>query len=374
MQITPAYFNRLLQSPCSDLLASAMAEGKIPVGYTCSYVPEVLLSVGDLVPVRVHAPGVYGTEMADIYLSNVTCSYIRSLLEFAMDDQYEFIEGWVFAASCDHLRRLYDNLDYLMQPDFIHILDVPHRIGDTALAWFRDELGEFAEKLAAHFNADVSDGALADAIARHNEFVSLVSEIGDLRKTVHPPISGTEFHTLMMAIQTSPKSLLMDPVRRFRDALPEKAPHSDYRARLLIVGGQIHDPAYIQAIESVGGLVVADHICTGAIPGLTPITVNGSPLDAIAAHYLNKTACPRMMENFNDRVKVILASAAEYNVDGVIIEFIKFCDTWGVESGQIAERIKAAGIPVLTLEREYSATGEGQLKTRVQAFIESMGK
>ncbi|MBA2880212.1 benzoyl-CoA reductase/2-hydroxyglutaryl-CoA dehydratase subunit BcrC/BadD/HgdB [Desulfosalsimonas propionicica] len=374
MQITPAYFENLVQSPCSDLLAKAMENGRIPVGYTCSYVPEVLLSVGDLVPVRVHAPGVYGTEMADIYLSGVTCSYIRSLLEFALDDQYEFLEGWVFAASCDHLRRLCDNLDYLLQPDFIHILDVPHRIGDAALAWYTDELGELTRKLAGHFHADFSETALAHAIRDHNEFAALVSEIGDLRKAPHPPISGSEFHALMMAAQTSPKTLLMDPVRRFRDALSQKALYRDYRARLLVAGGQINEPAYIQAIESVGGLVVADHFCTGSIPGLTPISMNGSPLDAIAAHYLGRTACPRMMENFNDRVDAILAGASAYNADGVILEHIKFCDIWGIEAAAMAGRIKAAGIPVLNLEREYSATGEGQLKTRVQAFIESMGK
>ncbi|MFW6284552.1 MAG: 2-hydroxyacyl-CoA dehydratase, partial [Desulfosalsimonas sp.] len=92
------------------------------------------------------------------------------------------------------------------------------------------------------------------------------------------------------------------------------------------------------------------------------------------AHYLGRTACPRMMENFNDRVDAILAGASAYNADGVILEHIKFCDIWGIEAAPIAERIKAAGIPVLNLEREYSATGEGQLKTRVQAFIESMGK
>ena len=97
--------DEIMGEPENDQLEKAMANGRIPIGYTCSYVPRVILSVDGLVPVRMRAPGIAGTEIADIYLSKVTCSYARSLLEFAMDDRYAFLGGWVFAASCDHLRR-----------------------------------------------------------------------------------------------------------------------------------------------------------------------------------------------------------------------------------------------------------------------------
>ena len=370
----PDFFPDLLEDPHNSLIDKALDNGKVPIGYTCSFVPEVLLTVDKLLPVRVFAPGVSGTEVADIYLSNVICSYTRSLLEFAMDGRYDFLKGWVFAASCDHLRRLYDNLNYLLKPEFIHILDVPHRLGKIPLSWYTEELKMFTRAMTSHFNVDYGEEALSDAINRHNEFVSLLESIGEFRKEKYPPISGSEFHTLMIASQAAPRNLLIDKINEFKLSLPEREKKSDYRARLLIVGGQLDDPNYIKVIESTGGLVVADHLCTGSIPGLTPIVIKDDPLTSIADHYLSRTSCPRMMEEFNARVESILKSASEYDVDGVVIEFVKFCDTWGIEAGMLVSAIKDAGIPVISLEREYRLTGEGQLKTRIQAFIESMGK
>jgi len=95
-QTNLTFFNDLLDEPYNRLIEQAETDGAIPIAYTCSYIPDVLLSVDRLLPVRVRAPGIEGTEIADIYLSNVTCSYTRSLLEFAMDDQYDFFKGGIF--------------------------------------------------------------------------------------------------------------------------------------------------------------------------------------------------------------------------------------------------------------------------------------
>ena len=141
-----------------------------------------------------------------------------------------------------------------------------------------------------------------------------------------------------------------------------------------MIGSELDDPAFIEAIESQGGLVVADRFCTGSVPGLDAIERGGDPVVSIAGHYLFRTSCPRMMEAFDERIAFILEVIKKYRVDGVIIQAMKFCDVWGVETSPLVAALRGEGIPVLRLEREYRLSGEGQLKTRVQAFIESMGK
>jgi benzoyl-CoA reductase/2-hydroxyglutaryl-CoA dehydratase subunit BcrC/BadD/HgdB len=94
----------------------------------------------------------------------------------------------------------------------------------------------------------------------------------------------------------------------------------------------------------------------------------------LAEHAFKKTLCPRMMEDFDRRLKTIIDTVREYRIDGVVIEIIKFCDLWGVDSMPMVAALRKEGIPVLKLEREYAPGGEGQLRTRIQAFIESMGK
>jgi benzoyl-CoA reductase/2-hydroxyglutaryl-CoA dehydratase subunit BcrC/BadD/HgdB len=367
-------FDPLLEELPNALVQKAVEDGGIPVGYTCSYVPPVLLSIPPLFPVRMRAPGASGTELADIYLSKLTCSYTRSLLEFAMDFRYDFLGGWVHAASCDHLRRLHDNLTYLMAPPFSHIIDVPHRTGKEGLDWYLEELKILVQRLESHFGLTITDDDLIRAVADYNDLVGLLAAVAERRKDDRPPLSGAEFHKMMLAAFISPWPLIRKPIEDFRDGLREKKDLKAPRARLMLVGGQMDDPRYIETIESTGALVVADRVCTGSIPGLEPIRPAATPLLSIAEHTLGAPSCPRMMEDFDRRLKQIVDTAAAYRVDGIILEFIKFCDTWGVESASLVAALRESGFRVLSLEREYSGTAHGQLLTRVQAFLESMGK
>jgi benzoyl-CoA reductase/2-hydroxyglutaryl-CoA dehydratase subunit BcrC/BadD/HgdB len=368
------YFRDLIAEPQNCLVGQAVEQGKIPIGYTCSYVPVPILHADRLFPVRVHAAGIAGTEIADNYMSSVICSYTRSLLEFAVDGRYDLFGGWVFVASCDHLRRLWDNLNYLKKPAFSHMLDMPHKNGEAGLAWYMEEVQALVDHLSSHFGVDMGGPSLEKSIRKYNEFMALLASIGELRKKDRPPITGTDFHRVVMAAQVSPMELVEPHIRTFRDELGDGEGGKEHRARLMVVGGELDDPEYIRVIESQGGVVVADRFCTGSIPGLEPVAMTGDPIRDAALHSFQKTLCPRMMEDFNARVNRIIEAVNDYRVDGVIIQIVKFCDIWGVESGPLVAALREAGIPVLKLEREYRLSGEGQLRTRVQAFLESMGR
>jgi benzoyl-CoA reductase/2-hydroxyglutaryl-CoA dehydratase subunit BcrC/BadD/HgdB len=364
----------IISDPMNALVQKARQDGKTLIGYTCSSVPVPLLSVDGLVPVRVTAPGVTSTEMADTYMSSTMCSYTRSLLEFAMDDRYEFLGGWVHASSCDHLRRLWDNMRWTVKPEFNHILDMPYKVTDHSLEWVIKEFEQLAAALSSHFGADVSKAAVKKSIEEHNQLKVRLKKIADKRKEAQLSFSGTDFHRLMMVSQVAPAYLLDDILTAFENETASVKESNDYRARVMLVGAELDDPMYTQTIESMGAAVVADRYCTGSIPRLDPVVLNGDPIEDLARHALESSLEPRMMERFMDRQEYILKTAKEYNVDGIIIQSIKFCDLWGYEATTLTNALRDLGVPVLRLEREYSFVGEGQLRTRVQAFIESMGK
>jgi len=196
---TMRVFEELLENPQNTLVEQAAEGGRIPIGYSCSFVPEPLLMADRLFPVRLHAPGVAGTELADNYLSSLICSYTRSILEFAMDDRFDRIQGWVFVPSCAHMQRLIDNFEYLKKPAFSHVIDVPRKVNGHTVSWLAEELRMLADRLSSHFGVDMSDSSLKKAIDEWNTFAEVVRSIGDLRKRIDPPITGTEFHTLLMA-------------------------------------------------------------------------------------------------------------------------------------------------------------------------------
>jgi len=374
VSILPPIFDQILADAGNPLVAEAVGEGRAAIGYSCSYIPEALLSVDGLFPVRLRAPGVAGTPMADTYLSSVVCPYPRSVLEWALEDRYRFLAGWVFAASCDHLRRLYDNLAYLLRPQFNYIVDLPHKTASTARSWYVDELGLLADALGAHFGVDTGSAALRRAIARYNQQVAVLRRIGLLRRRPEPPISGSDFHRLFAASAAAPREKLVEALEALECSLADGHGIDSYRARLMVVGSQLDDPAYLEVIEATGGLVVADRFCFGSLPGLEPIPDADNPLHALAEHTLRRVRCPRMMGDFNLRLGDVEQAVREFSVDGVIVETMKFCDIWGYEATSLADALRRAGVPVLRVEREYARGGEGQLRTRVQAFLESMGK
>jgi benzoyl-CoA reductase/2-hydroxyglutaryl-CoA dehydratase subunit BcrC/BadD/HgdB len=272
------------------------------------------------------------------------------------------------------MQRLIDNLEYLQKPAFCHVLDVPRKVTEATIDWQAEELRMLAARLSDHFGVDMSDASLHKAISEWNAFAEVIQSIGDLRKQMVPLITGTEFHKLIMASLVSPKNLILPKILDFRKEIEQRESVGDFRARLMVTGSHLHDPDFIRVIESQGGLVVADLFCTGSIPGFKTVEMNGNPIKSLAEHSFKKTLCPRMMEDFDRRLKTIIDTVKEYQVDGVVIEIIKFCDLWGVDSMPLVDALRKEGIPVLKLEREYSLGGEGQLRTRVQAFIESMGK
>jgi benzoyl-CoA reductase subunit C len=67
--------------------------------------------------------------------------------------------------------------------------------------------------------------------------------------------------------------------------------------------------------------------------------------------------------------------AKQANVEGLILQSIKNCDIHGIDNVMLERDFEKIGIPVLVLEREYDVLADaGRIKTRVQAFLERIGR
>jgi benzoyl-CoA reductase/2-hydroxyglutaryl-CoA dehydratase subunit BcrC/BadD/HgdB len=149
---------------------------------------------------------------------------------------------------------------------------------------------------------------------------------------------------------------------------------ADYRARLMILGSILDDPAYVGTIEEQGGLVVTDSTCYGSRIMWKDVSEEASdPIEALARYYVaDRQSCPRTFGDHERRAAFVRDMIRDFRVDGVIGERLTFCDQWGFAQYSIENDFKNDGIPHLFLEREYILSGVGQLKTRVQAFLETL--
>ena len=60
----------------------------------------------------------------------------------------------------------------------------------------------------------------------------------------------------------------------------------------------------------------------------------------------------------------------EFNVQGVISEIVRYCVPYGHDKPFLKERLKERDVPLLELDLEYGSGSSGQVRTRVEAFIE----
>lgn len=380
------YFEKLLDDANNALVRQAKAEGRLALGYTCYHMPEVLLNLEGCFSVRLRAPRTGSMEVATYYMSNATCEYARALLERGLEGGYKFLDAMAGVDVCECMNRSMENMELLgvSDPDkkgfFWCNLDSPCSDNEDCVEHLREQLSrKILKPLRENYGIDTSDQAIRDAVDRHNEICRLITEIGNYRKLDNPTITGYEFHVLTLATYVCPKDLVAEKLRETLEELKTREPDQkkNFRAKVVVVGSEIDDPELISLIEDSGALVVADRFCYGSFPGRQEIVLTGDEdaLTQVCRNYLQTTLCVRHSAQHKVQKRLDFAAqlAEDYHADGIIYEQIKFCTYWSYERA-LASHImhNEYNIPTLSIDRPYMSRTSGQLRTRVQAFVESI--
>ena len=380
------YFESLLEDANNELVRRAEAEGDLAIGYTCFHAPEVLLNLGNCFSVRLRAPHTNSMELATYYMANNSCEFSRALLERALEGNYSFLHAMAGVDVCEANNRAIENMEIMhMQGEdkekfFYCNLDIPYSDDEDCVEHIREQVSrKILKPLRENYGVDTSDAAIRAAVREHNEVCRILTEIGELRKLDIPPITGYEFAVLVLVSYTCPKRLILPLLRETLEEIRTRQvdPEKNYRVRVAVVGSEIDDPNLIKLVESCGALVVADRFCYGSFPGRQEIalTQQEDALTQVCRWYLQNTECPRQsalhrVKYRNDHVAQLVR---EFKADGAIYEQMKFCTYWSYER-VIANQImpRDYGIQILSIDRPYIVGQSGQLRTRVQAFVESI--
>ncbi len=378
------YFENLLQEAHNELVTQAISEGMHPLGYNCYYIPETLLNLPGCFSSRLRAPRCVSTDIASYYMTTRNCPYVRSILERAIEGGYNYLEALFGAESCAAMERMEEHF-VLIHPVknekfFSTIIDPPMKGDENNLKYYKAQLQlKVVDKLRDELGVDVSEEAMKKAIEDHNEISRVITEIGDYRKLSNPPITGYEFHVIQLVSQVCPHYLILPYLQETLEELKtrEPEPKFPFRARVVLVGSEVDDPEFTKLIESCGAMVVADRYCFGSFPSREQIVIQPgeTAFDAICRHYLHWNQCARFMDGMkiDQRHSEVKRLVDEFKADGVIYENMKFCEFWSYEK-VLASHIfvNELHIPTCTIEKEYALGAVGQLRTRFQAFIESL--
>lgn len=378
------YFESLLENADNDLVKQAQSEGKLAIGYTCFHIPEVLLNCDNCFSVRLRAPNTGSIDIATYYMSNYTCEYARALVERAIEGGYQFLDAMIGVDACSMMNRAMEHFEILEVNEkphfFVTHTDMPYKITDYTLDSYVKQMRlRVLDRLTAEYGVDTSDAAIRKAVEEHNEVCRIISEIAEMRKADNPVITGYEFHILNLVSYTCPKYLVLPKLRETLAELKKRKPDakSPFRARVAIVGSEIDDPSLTKLIENCGALVVSDRYCFGSTPGREVIELKDDEdaLRQICLHYMQVSECARYIsdEKVLQRRETSDRLAKEYKAEGIIYEQMKYCDYWGFERALVSHIMHDEyGWPVLSIDRLYNNGNSGQLRTRVQAFVESL--
>lgn len=361
--------------------------GKRVIGYLCIYPVLEMMSALDLVPYRMFGDINETITQADSYLPRMVCPFLRSLVDLGLKGRYGFLDGVVMAHVCDVGARVSHLWDVGVKTPYSYFIDVPHTNREISQERFKELLQDFRKSLESYTGKSLSVAKLKQAIEKHNEQRALVRELYELRRPDPPLISGTETLQVMIALMSIPvdegNTLLREVIAEIRERKnrPEKKPY-----RLLVWGPVADNTAYIEMIESLDVNVVMDDTCVGSRAFFMDVPLTSDPLEGLAFRYLNGIKCPRTFREPNrDGAKIgyqadlegrfgyIGKYAKDWNVNGAVLQVLKYCDSHGYEVPQLKDYLESIGLPNIYIECDYSGAALAPLRTRVQGLIEIIG-
>ena len=321
--------------PSADAGTSAPADAQqAPVVWVgCKYAPAELLA-GFGAQVRTLDAEANSFEVADRLGGANLCGYGKALLQLALAPEVRML---VLTNCCDVTRRVYEILRERGEFDFLWMLDLPHRTDEAAVARTRRELERMAE-------------AFAQATGR-------TFDVGRACAAFEPPVPPAREHVTLLGAH-APAAL----VEAARAGLPVAVENRTCTgARCLPT-----PPPQLARAPRPSGTCAA---CEPAeAEGAGASADAGGALARFLAWYapalLRQTPCMRM-DDVSGRAR-LSGGAGEV---GVVYHTMKFCDYYGFE---YASMCRDGSETMLKVETDGTSQSAGQLRTRLEAFGESL--
>ncbi|MBN2033649.1 MAG: 2-hydroxyacyl-CoA dehydratase [Deltaproteobacteria bacterium] len=355
-------------------------EGTKIIGYICSFVPLEMITAAGCVPFRLRGNIREPITKGDTLMETIVCPFIRSCFDLALKGRYDFLSGMVIPHACDSMVRGYSAWSFSLELPYFHFVNIPSVVKESSFEFFQHELNAYRNSLEDLVKKPVTDADLSSAIKVHNQNRTKVRALYEFRKADPPILSGTELSKTLVVAASLPiheSNELLDEVLA-EIGTRQESPFQP-GPRILIDGPCVDNMELMKIIEDLGGHVVTDTICNGTRDNWPRVNENKAPLTAIANRYLAGINCPKTYrENkagtFEGDIKARFGDigyfSKSFKVDGAVLYTYKFCDPFGFEVPARKAYYESIHVPLLYLEDLYSAGTIGQLKTRIQAFLE----
>ena len=345
---------------------SARFPGHRAVGYLCTYAPLELLHSAGFAPVRL-MQSTGAVRLADAHLPSFSCALARTTTERFLRGDLDFLEGVVFAHTCDTLQCLAD-IWRMAQPRFkVLTFSLPTVLSASASReYLIGELRRVADELGSRFSARVTAETLRTSIAAYNLQRRLLARL-HARAAQLP---AQQVWSLMMAGMLMP----VDDHNTLLESLlsGEHIDRAGTRGPGILLAGAVLDDALIpRLVDELGAYVAGDDLCTGSRYWDVLTDESLPPFEALAERHLRRASCPAKHTDVAARTEHLLGLVRKTSARGVVFVLPKFCDPHAFDYVPLARALDSAGIPHTHIETDVTLPA-AQMRTRLQAFVEML--
>jgi len=368
-------------APIQEILDQKAETGAQVVGTFCIYVPdEVILAAGGI-PVGLCGGSQYSYPDSDTIMPRNICPLIRSYVGFKVGKLSPFFECCDFLVgetTCDAKKKTWEIFDEI-QPT--HVMELPQKKDGIDKELWRGEILAFIRKMEEKAGKKITIENLRNGIKRVNAKRKALKRLYEARQNIPSPISGKDallISQLAFYDQIDRFTLKVNELCKELETRVEKKEGVVDKAtpRLFISGTPQVIPNWKihHIVEDSGGVVVGEETCTGIRYFFDQVDESGETIDdlvdALTDRYLSIN-CSCFTPN-EKRIEQVIQWAREYHADGIIYYVLQFCHAYNVEYVRVERALKKAGIPVIKIESDYGDEDAGQIKTRIEAFIEQV--
>lgn len=349
--------------------------GRKIVGCFPMDIPEEIVHAAGMLPVTMWENDEPITA-GHAHISPYNCGIVRSVVDDGARDRLDFLDGIVTYETCLQARHMEFLLKKTGHKAHFHRIFLPGvTTGDAARNFLGEILERFRKSMERLAGRQVGEEDLRRSILVYNENRGLLRKLYRLRRRSPALLSASEIlavvHSSMLMLKEDHNRLL----RRLLDALERRKPMLAMGPRIILSGSLCEAPksVFLDLIEEAGMVVVDDDLYVGSRYFVNDAEPGKDPLEALADRYLKRTPpSPTKVDVESDWSDYIVQLASRSRAKGVISLVVKFCPPHLAYYPDIERSVKAAGIRTLMLEMEHEVTSVEQVRTRLQAFRESM--
>lgn len=348
-------------------------EGKKVFGLLDIYVPEEIVSAAGLLPWRITGTWNEAVPRAATHRPSMTCRFCTHVLESFMNGELDFVDGMATTQLDDDVKRLWDVLQYIKKPNYSYIMYLPHVVSTTTLDMWKKSVIEFKETMETYSGNKISTDELYRQIKIYNKMRALLGAVYELRKGKIPALTGAEVLGITTAARIMPREIFNETLESLLPYLKKREVNNiDSKPRIFMGGEWLDHPGYVKLVENCGAIVVMDEFDTGSQYFWDDVDdTTGDPLDALAKRYIMRPGLSRMAQ-WEMQAKRNLAWIKDFNANSVVELRSLYSLPLDYRYLFMRKKYNEAGIPYLSLDREYHLSQEGMLCTRIEAFLEMM--